>query len=347
MRDRHHPRRAPGAPVTASGRRTTRRLPINAVVAATLLALTGCAGPDDPGGGPPLPGVEVTPVDVDPDAPLLQVHRSGGFVPFGWDFRTVPELTVYGDGRAVTHGPQIAIYPPPALPSLLEHELSAADVDALVAAAREARLLETPPDYGHPPVADVPTTFVTLHVDGRAYEHAAEALGLAESETWTTGAEPPDVDADPPGDEVLFGASDETRQARSRLVSFLARAHELVDGAGSEAMYAIERFAVMAQPAAVTVAGDDADGAPRPEGDASGTSPSFDGEVEPPVVPWPLDVALADASTCLVVDGADAQTLLATLSATVVTAQFEQAGVRYEAWFRPLLPHEETCADLA
>ena len=29
-----------------------------------------------------------------------------------------------------------------------------------------------------------------------------------------------------------------------------------------------------------------------------------------------------------------------------VLLQFEQAGTRYEAWFRPLLPHEEGCDDV-
>ena len=62
-----------------------------------------------------------------------------------------------------------------------EHDLADDDVAALVDAARESGLLDPPPDYGHPPVADVPTTYVTLQVDGRRYRHAAEALGLAQS----------------------------------------------------------------------------------------------------------------------------------------------------------------------
>ena len=52
---------------------------------------------------------------------------------------------MYDDGRAIVRGPQIAIYPAPVLPNLQVEQLSAADLDALVDAARDAGLLATPP----------------------------------------------------------------------------------------------------------------------------------------------------------------------------------------------------------
>jgi hypothetical protein len=349
MRERPDRHRLLGRWAAVSGGARTRRLSAGVVVAMAVMGLAGCAGPDD---APEdvTPGGAVPPVDadVDPDTLLIQVHRSGGFVPFGWDFANVPELTVYADGRAVTHGPQTAIYPPPALPGLLQHELLDADLDALVASARDAGLLDTPPDYGQPSVADVPTTFVTLNVDGREYAHAAESLGVVQGETWTTGAESPEFDVLEPADVgVLSGLDAATRQARSQLASFVALAHEVVDASGAGVPYAVERLAVMAQPAVVDGAAETDPGtAPPPADDAAGSSPSLDDEIAAPVLAWPLDVALVDAADCLVVDGADAQTLLTTLAGTVVTARFEQTEVRYEAWFRPLLPHEDECSDL-
>ena len=64
------------------------------------------------------------------------------------------------------------------------------------------------------------------------------------------------------------------------------------------------------------------------------------------MLPWPLDVPLADATECTVVDGEAAQTLQGTLAGANGATQFEQDGVTYNVWFRPLLPHESTCDGL-
>ena len=55
---------------------------------------------------------------------------------------------------------------------------------------------------------------------------------------------------------------------------------------------------------------------------------------------------LADAQDCVLVDGEQARTLHDVLTGTGFTTQFDHDGVRYDVWFRPLLPHEEGCADV-
>ncbi len=64
------------------------------------------------------------------------------------------------------------------------------------------------------------------------------------------------------------------------------------------------------------------------------------------VLPWPLDLALADAAECTVVDGDAAQTLLKALAGANTATLFEQDGVTYSVFFRPLLPHESGCEGL-
>jgi hypothetical protein len=60
-------------------------------------------------------------------------------------------------------------------------------------------------------------------------------------------------------------------------------------------------------------------------------------------VRWPLDVPLADMAGCTVVDGDAAKILLGALADATATTLFEQDGVMYSVWFRPLLPHESGC----
>lgn len=337
----------------ARSRAARRRHPVVAVAAAAVLAvLTGCAELDGPrSAGSPGPTDDSTDDPGHPDLPLLQVQVRGGFLPMGWEFATVPEPTVYADGRAVTHGPQIAIYPPPALPHLVERDLGDPGVDALVAAAREAGLLdEVAPEYGRPNVADAGTTVVTLHVDGRTHAHAAEALSVVDGidgiDGWDPGpgAEvtelpPQPPEAPSPENAAAWGLTEEHLRARAVLAMFLIRAREVVAAAPEAGPYVVERFAVMARPATPEPGTDDA----AVEDGAAGSSPAADDELPRQVLAWPIEVALADAHDCLVVDGEDARVLREALTGVGFTARFEQAGVRYDAWFRPLLPHEDGC----
>lgn len=270
-------------------------------IAAAALLLAGCqslraGGTDEPVPDDDAPGTEIP---ADPGSPVLQVEVAGGFVPVGWDFANVPQLTVYSDGRAIVHGPQILIYPGPALPNLQE---STADVDALVSAAQDAGLLADPPDYGQPMIADVPTTFVTLTVDGQTYAHAANAL---------------DIEV---GSAADLGITDEQMAARATLAEFVATAQGLV--APDSEPLAIEAFGFFAWPASETT----------------------DDGLEPELLPWPLDLPLADASDCTLVEGSDAATLRETLASANQTTRFEDDGVTYDVFFRPLLPHETGCA---
>ena len=299
------PGRTPGA--------VTRRAGLGVAAVALALTLAGCQSlgdgvadpPDDPipGGSP------------DADAVLLQIEVSGGFVMAGYDFSTVPELTVYADGRAIVPGPQIAIYPAPVLPNLQVEQLSEAEVAALVAAARDAGLLGKAPSYGQPGITDVPTTFVTLTVDGRTYQHAAYALGFFEGEG-------PAGDVAPLAEES--GITEAERAARVALAEFIATAHDLVGATGDGEAYQIDAFGIFAWSVIFDV-----------EGVVDGLAAQ--------VLPWPLDLALADAAECTVVDGAAAQTLLKALAGANSLTLFEQDGVTYSVFFRPLLPHESGC----
>lgn len=325
MRTRHTrdlPR--PAAPTPRSLR---ARLALAGAVVA--LALTGCASLDGggTGAGPTTPEPEpVAPGgESEPDAPLLTVEQEGGFVMMGHDFASVPMVTVYPDGRAITHGPMIAIYPGPALPNLQLSELSEDEVAELVDAARDAGLLQEV-TYGDPPTADVPTTVVTLRVEGETYVHTAPSLGVGDG-TMPRGAGDDTLEGDPAAGEDMAGVSEEEQAARQALSDFIATAQDMA-ATGAQESYRADSFAVMARVAT--------EGAQEPTADG----------IERQVAPWPLALDLATASECVVVDGADAQTLREALVDANQLTLWEQDGQTYEVWFRPLLPGEDGCDDV-
>ncbi|MGY1729504.1 hypothetical protein ACI79J_21310 [Geodermatophilus sp. SYSU D01062] len=141
-----------------------------AALLAGALALAGCAqdGADAAAPSPaPLPA-----------GPVLQVEHTGGFVPPEDLVTRLPLVTVYGDGRVFTEGPQIEIWPSPALPNVQVTEVGEATVRDLLDRAVDAGVAEDA-DLGEPPVADAPTTRITLTTDeGTAVR---EVYALAET----------------------------------------------------------------------------------------------------------------------------------------------------------------------
>jgi len=111
---------------------------------------------------------------------VVQVLVDGGFVPREVALATVPITTVLGDGTVVTGAPTLAIYPGPALAPLQAVTIDAATVDGLVARAAELGLLAGPLDFGRPPVADAPSTTVTIAAGGQTHRHVAAALGISD-----------------------------------------------------------------------------------------------------------------------------------------------------------------------
>ncbi|PWW23124.1 hypothetical protein JD79_02290 [Geodermatophilus normandii] len=150
-----------------------------AAVLVLALGLAGCAR-DGAGAGSPSPAAPL------PSGLVLQVAHTGGFTTPEELATRLPLVTVYGDGRVLTQGPQIEIWPPPALPSVQVQQVDEATVRALVDRAVEAGVTEDG-DLGEPPVADAPTTRFTLTTDeGTAVR---EVYALAETPDDTLPAE--------------------------------------------------------------------------------------------------------------------------------------------------------------
>jgi len=256
---------------------------------------------------------------------VVRVASGGGLVRPETGLGEVPELSVYGDGRAIVTGPVIEIYPPPALPNLLESSLTEAELQALLHPA-DAGLLDREVDTGRPGVTDQPVTTITVDADGE--EHVTEVYAL--------GFDGP-------------GFTEQQQEARERINAFVAKAHEKTNGLGvadpdtgsTSRPYALETLAVF------TAGFERAapNGACPPE-TLCATQPVF--------FEWPLeDLATAGVAIdvpgyrCVVVAGGDAPTVLGAARSANALTPWTSGGVSYALVFRPLLPDESSCAEVA
>jgi hypothetical protein len=128
------------------------RRSLRCAVGLTLLLAAGCARAGS-GGADPAP-------TAGPDDLIFQVSHVGGLRGLG-GFADVPEVSVYGDGRVIALGPQINIYPAPALPDIQVTSADRSQVDRLAQQAQDAGV-GTKLDLGQPNVADATTTRIRV-----------------------------------------------------------------------------------------------------------------------------------------------------------------------------------------
>ncbi len=284
-----------------------------ALTSLTLLAMaSGCAQPV-PGGGPG-PGPDTGPGSYGPDDLVLRVEHVGGFVPVDSLVTRLPILSVYGDGRVISEGPVIAIFPSPALPNLLVRTISPAGVDALVTRAL-AQGVGRARDFGQPPIADAPSTRFTVLTDDGPKVTEVYALDM--------------------GDEGS-GLTAEQRSARRALQQLLEDLNDLPKTLGPEASDEQEPYQPKAV-AAISHAWSD----PQSPGQPAQPERAFPG----PALPGEPISNLAGLG-CVIVTGADVAPVLEAAASANVLTPWTSDGRRWYVGFRPLLPEESTCADL-
>lgn len=159
---------------------TTTSTVRGAALLAAALVLSACAGSG--GAAAPAPS-SAAPL---PDGLVLQVALTGGYTTPEELAARLPVVSVYGDGRVLTQGPQIEIWPAPALPNVQVQQVDEATVRDLVDRAVDAGVTESG-DLGEPPLADVPTTrFTLVTAEGTSVR---EVYALAETPAGSLTAE--------------------------------------------------------------------------------------------------------------------------------------------------------------
>lgn len=250
------------------------------------------------------------------DQVVFRLGWEGGFVTPETLLGRLPIIVVYADGRVVSQGPQIEIYPGPLMPNLQERTLSAAALDRLIELARDKDLLNTI-HYDYPGIADAPDTVLEINLDGKSYRVSAYALGEAGMES-----------------EDGNGLDAVTIEGRAALRAFIdvltgIPAADFVDQEHPLTLTALRIYAGRA----VIV----------PNSELPGEQPAIDWPLEnlatagEAVANSPLDVR------CQVVEGDDLATALPLLQAANTLSTFRSEGALYSFTVRPLLPGESGC----
>ena len=281
-----------------------------AAVALALL-LSACAG--RAGGGPAAdPGEPAPPAGN--DTVVLQVTEVGGYTTPTVLTGRLPTVTVYADGRVITDGPVVAIWPPPALPNLQVHLLDDGGVRDLVDRALAAGVAETG-DLGEPSVTDVTSTRFVVRTGGTTVTREVYALGIGSA----------------PGRDGSSGLTQEQSAARERLSALVDDLRDPAATLGADRVTGPEPY--------------------RPETVAALVSPYVEVEPAQPERRWPgpelPGEPIAPDVTCVTATGEEAEALLAEASSASGATPWTSAdGSRWSVLLRPLLPHESGCADL-
>jgi hypothetical protein len=293
-----------------------RRLLVVLTALAVALVSVGCSDddadvdtgdrPTDDGGTTDDGGDPVDDPADDPAPPgaVIAIRSGGGFVPFGTDFAYVPTV-ILADGTAFTGGAVPAIFPGPALNPVSTGTVPVDELAELLERADEAGLLDGAIDFGQPGVTDLPTTSITLVVDGQTYSHDIYALGVEQGGL---------------GDEV--GLSADQIDLRRFAASFLEEVSALVSSEADQ-IYEPEAYQVLSLEVDPSQVGAD---------------------VPPNELDWPFaDIALGQAE-CADVEGDDAATFRELLTqATQITIWRDAAGGTYQLTVRARLPFDDTC----
>ncbi len=307
-RIRRHARRRGGG---ASGQVVAAVVMIGLAAAACGRVGAGSGGSGSPSFTPSTPAGRPTGArDL-----LVRIETRGGFIAPQALLLRYPTFSLYGDGTVITQGAQPAIYPGPAMPSLIATKLTAAGVDAVLGAARQAGLYGPNEDYHGVLAPDAGVTIITLN-DGRTvHTISVTAFGAAPQQ----------------------GVSKTEAGARAALQTLSNRLADLRSwlpkgSVGPDRPY---------QPTAVRVFV--APGAPQGNG------------VTEPSIAWPLAAPLSSfgapvptplgggPTSCGVVQGEDLAKLLPDLRRATQISPWTSDGSAYTLSLRPLLPDESGC----
>lgn len=253
------------------------------------------------------------------DELVLRYELSGGFVPLEWLVTSMPVASLYGDGRMISEGVQIAIYPPPALPALAVDQITEEGIQLILNEADASGLLQGEQTWDELTnfVADAHTGVLTIHAGGETHQVSVYAPGMT------------DV-----GDML----SDEEIAFRAQFDAFVGKLTNLQGWLPENVFmdvpdeYPADRLQIVSQPAEVRSAED----------------------VTPNEIDWPLDTPLSELgepysllemARCFVLEGQEFADIMSLMHDATTITRWISDGEEYVLYARPLLLDEEGCQD--
>ncbi len=315
-----------------------RLRPSTALPLVVLLALSACGSS---GGAPQASDASGTPsaspdTDTDggesggiehptaADEAILVVDAVGGFVPVEFLVTQMPSFSLFGDGRVVMMGMQTLEFPGPALPALVERQLSEEGIQAVLEAVAATGQFDSTRELrgAMNVIADAADTRFAVSAGGREVTVSVYGLGML-----MPGQEIPDM---PAGEAEAHQALSALNDQLMTLDGWLPADAWATDGWHP---YEPEAFRLYVR----DVSGDPVDG------DLPEHVMEWPGEDDPAAL-GEEQPFFGNGTRCAIVEGDD---WFAALSqATQSTRWTDDGERRFSVAPRPLLPHEDrTCPE--
>jgi hypothetical protein len=235
----------------------------------------------------------------------VRIEQTGGMMPPWETLRWYPSVAFYADGRLITQGPQVELYPGPALPSLVVTHFSQDAIDQVLQWAAQAGLQGPDRQLG-PMILDAGSTvFTVVHAAGTTHHTSVTDLSANDPE---------------------IGALRQFQDVMSNLRQWLAD-----DVASDETPYLFDRLRVISFPA-------DLASLPDPQ-----FAQTVDWPLSSPATRGQSWGEPADYR-CWELTGDDLETVRALFSqANELTLYRADDDVTYQFSLHPLLPDDEAC----
>lgn len=243
------------------------------------------------------------------DQIVIRMDTEGGLAPVEQWLGSSPLFSLYGKGRVITLGPQIEIYPPPAMQNVVEQRVAESAVQKFLLEARKAGLIAGNRRFDKLGIADAETTVFTVEADKKHSRVEVYALGLT-SES---------------GDRAAL----QSFRARLLAIEGFLSAADVVE---KESAYRPTKLQIITVP--------HPPGATLEEGAVVAwplrTAISAYGELFEPA---------GQGARCGVVSGADMQALRASLERASRSTVWTSGGSLFRVFARPLMPDESDCVN--
>jgi hypothetical protein len=302
-----------GGTIAAGGRLMAMQRPQPLVLVALLALLaTACTGAGGPTATPAAsssPAATATaapsPSPVgDADVAVIRIEQTPGMLPPWESMRWYPYVALYGDGRLIVQGPQMDIYPGPALPNLQVTHFSQHAVEQALAWAAEAGLSGEDRQLG-PMILDAGALLFTVTTPAGTHRTSVTDMSF---------------------DDPAIHALQKFQDVMTSLATWLPD-----DVASDAAPYQFDRMRVISFPA-------DPNTLPDPAFATTVAWP-LDSDLATLGVSWSEPAQYR----CFELSGDDLATALPIFATANELTLYESGGATYQLYLHPLLPDDEAC----
>ena len=244
---------------------------------------------------------------VDVSQAVVKIEQVGGMLPPWETLGFYPSVALYDDGRLITQGPQIDIYPGPALPNLQVTQLTQDGVLQVLDWAAEAGLTGPDRQLGEPSFDAGQTVFTVTSAAGT---HRSSVPDLSLSD--------PDI-----------GALRQFQDLMMNLRAFLGD-----DVVGDDQPYAFDRLRVISMLA-------DPGNVVDPE-----LGSTLEWPLDEPLATLGTSISEPANYRCGSIEGDDLAALMPLLQQANELTLWQSEKELYQLELRPLLPDEEACPEI-